>query len=103
MIFHHVTPISYNNYILTCFPVTSKLFQKWCSSGAVNASICRKTIDSTGYSGTFQDTAMADEKDVNGSMVLVSHSSNLHLYFVNKVYYNFIGHASVTFQLCPMQ
>ena len=63
----------------------------------MSACFCHKTIDFTGFSGTFQDVAVADEKDVNGSMVVVSHSSNLHLYFVNKVYYNFIGHASATF------
>ena len=75
----------------------SNPIQKWCGSGVVSAFPCLKTIDFPGFSGTFQDTAMADEKDVNGSMVLVSHSSNLHLYYANKVYYNFIGHASATF------
>lgn len=40
------------------FKCHSKLFQKWCSSGVVGAFLFRKTIDFTGFSGTFQDTAM---------------------------------------------
>ena len=42
--------------------VTSRFFQKWCSSGVVSALMLRKTIDFTGFSGTFQDTAVANEK-----------------------------------------
>ena len=73
------------------------LSPKWCSSGIVNASSRHITIDFTGFFRNFKDVTVADEKDVNGSMVLVSHSSNLHSYYANKVYYNFIGHASATF------
>ena len=40
--------------------VTSRFFQKWCSSGVVSALMLRKIIDFTGFSGTFQDTAVAD-------------------------------------------
>ena len=42
--------------------VTSRFFLKWCSSGVVSAFPFLKTIDFTGFSGTFQDTAVADEK-----------------------------------------
>ena len=42
--------------------VTSRRFQKWGSSGVVSAFLLRKTIDFTGFWGTFRDTAMADEK-----------------------------------------
>ena len=42
--------------------ITSRFFQKWCSSGVVSAPMLRKTIDFTGFSGTFQDTAVAHEK-----------------------------------------
>ena len=42
--------------------ITSRFFQKWCSSGVVSALMLRKTIDFTGFSGTFQDIAVADEK-----------------------------------------
>ena len=31
-------------------------------NGVVSAFLLRKTIDFTGFSGTFQDTAVADEK-----------------------------------------
>ena len=41
--------------------VTSRFFQKWCSSGVVSALLLHRTIDFTGFSGTFQDTAVADE------------------------------------------
>ena len=40
--------------------ITSRFFQKWCSSGVVSALMLRKIIDFTGFSGTFQDTAVAD-------------------------------------------
>lgn len=43
------------------FKCHSKLFQKWCSSGVVGAFLFRKTIDFTGFSGTFQDTAVKDQ------------------------------------------
>ena len=39
--------------------VTSRRFQKWCSSGVVSAFPLRETIDFTDFSGTFQDTAVA--------------------------------------------
>ena len=42
--------------------VISRLFQKWCSSGAVNALPYRRVIDFTGFSRTFQDTAVADKE-----------------------------------------
>ena len=42
--------------------VTSRFFQKWCSNGVVSAFPLRETIDFTGFSGTFQDTAVADEQ-----------------------------------------
>ena len=42
--------------------VTSRFFQKWCSSGVVSAFLLRKTIDFTGFFGTFQDTAVTNEK-----------------------------------------
>ena len=45
--------------------VTSRFFLKWCSSGVVSAVPLRETIDYTGFSGTFQDTAVADEKYFN--------------------------------------
>ena len=41
--------------------VISRLFQKWCSSGVVSTISRRETIDFTGFSGTFQDTAVTDE------------------------------------------
>ena len=41
--------------------VTSRRFQKWCSSGVVSAFPLHESIDFTGFSGTFQDTAVADE------------------------------------------
>ncbi|MFR8261665.1 hypothetical protein [Frisingicoccus sp.] len=43
------------------FHVISRLFQKWCSSGVVSAFPLREIIDFTGFFGTFQDTAVADE------------------------------------------
>ena len=39
--------------------VTSRRFQKWCSSGVVSAFLLCKTIDFTGFCGIFQDTAVA--------------------------------------------
>ena len=39
--------------------VTSRRFQKWCSSGVVSAFSLREAIDFTGLSGIFQDTAVA--------------------------------------------
>ena len=41
--------------------VTSRFFQKWCSSGVVSAFPLRETIDFTDFFGTFQDTAVADK------------------------------------------
>jgi hypothetical protein len=43
----------------------SRLFRKWCSSGVVSTLLKREIIDSTGFSGTFQDTAVADKKYFN--------------------------------------
>lgn len=38
-------------------------FKKWCNSGVVSAiSIC-KIIDFVGFSGIFQDVAVADEEN----------------------------------------
>ena len=34
-------------------------FKKWCSSGVVSAISYCEIIDFTGFSGTFQDTAVA--------------------------------------------
>ena len=39
--------------------VTSRFFQKWCSSGVVSAFLLRKTIDFTDFSGTLRDIAVA--------------------------------------------
>ena len=39
--------------------VTSRFFRKWCSSGVVSAFSLRETLDFTGFSGTFKDTAVA--------------------------------------------
>ena len=49
------------NNIFTINLVISKLFPKWCSSVA-NAFTCYEAIDFTGFSGTFQYPAVADEK-----------------------------------------
>ena len=40
----------------------SNPIQKWCGSGVVSAFPCLKTIDFPGFSGTFQDIAVAYEK-----------------------------------------
>ena len=45
--------------------VTSRFFQKWCSSGVVSAFPLHKTIDFTGFSGTFQNPAVADKQHFN--------------------------------------
>ena len=42
--------------------VTSRFFRKWCSSGVVSAFSLRETLDFTGFSGIFKDTAVAHEK-----------------------------------------
>ena len=39
--------------------VTSRLFQKWCSSGVLSVFSFRETLDFTGFLGTFQDIAVA--------------------------------------------
>ena len=41
--------------------VTSRFFQKWCSSGVVSAFMLRETIDFTDLSGIFQDISVADK------------------------------------------
>ena len=43
--------------------VTSRRFQKWCSSGVVSAFLLCKTIDFTGFFRTFRDTAVADKQN----------------------------------------
>lgn len=50
------------HFIISHFNVISRLFQKWCSSGVVSAFPLCETIDFTGFSGIFQDVAVADEK-----------------------------------------
>jgi len=52
---HICALILYYNHVI------SRLFQKWCSSGVVSALPCCESIDFTGFSGIFQDTAVADE------------------------------------------
>ena len=44
--------------------VTSRRFQKWCSSGVVGAFLLCKTIDFTDFFRTFRDTAVAGKQDV---------------------------------------
>ena len=39
--------------------------KKWCSSGVVSAASRHEILDFTGFSGTFQDIAVADEKYTN--------------------------------------
>ena len=46
--------------------VTSRRFQKWGSSGVVSAFLLRKTIDFTGFWGTFQDTAVTNDNLAKG-------------------------------------
>ena len=53
--------------------VTSRFFQKWCSSGVVSALLLQRTTDFTGFFRTFRDIAVAHEKYFN-------HKSKL-LYF----------------------
>ena len=48
------------SHLLNLF-VTSRFFLKWCSRGVVSAFPLHETIDFTGFFGTFQDTAVADE------------------------------------------
>ena len=38
--------------------VTSRFFQKWCSSGVVSALLLQRTTDFTGFFRTFRDIAM---------------------------------------------
>jgi hypothetical protein len=42
--------------------VISRLFQKWCNSGVVSAFPRREIIDFAGFSGIFQDIAVAHKK-----------------------------------------
>ena len=44
--------------------VTSRFFQKWCSSGVVSALLLQRTTDFTGFFRTFRDTAVAHKKDL---------------------------------------
>ena len=41
--------------------VTSRFFQKWCSSGVVSALLLQRTTDFTGFFRTFRDIAVANE------------------------------------------
>ena len=45
--------------------VTSRRFQKWCSSGVVSALLLQRTTDFTGFFRTFRDVAVADKKHSN--------------------------------------
>lgn len=49
--------------------VISRLFQKWGSCGVVSTSPCQEIIDFTGFSRTFQDTAVADETYLNHNKI----------------------------------
>lgn len=49
-------------FVLSIKIVTSRRFQKWCSSGVVSAFVLRETTDFTGFFGTFQDTTGAFAK-----------------------------------------
>ncbi len=51
-------------YHIICLPYQGSL-KKWCSSGVVSAVPLHEIIDFTGFLGTFQDTAVADEKYFN--------------------------------------
>ncbi len=42
--------------------VTSRFFQKWCSSGVVSALLLQRTTDFTGFFRTFRDIAVADKQ-----------------------------------------
>ena len=42
--------------------VTSRFFQKWCSSGIVSALLLQRTTDFTGFFRTFRDIAVAHKK-----------------------------------------
>ena len=42
--------------------ITSRFFQKWCSSGVVSAVLLHGPRDFTCFAGIFQDTAVAHEK-----------------------------------------
>jgi len=59
----------------------SNPIQKWCGSGVVSAFPCLKTIDFPGFSGTFQDVAVADEKNFNVILILLSHIRHISIYF----------------------
>ena len=41
--------------------VTSRFFQKWCSSGVVSALLLQRTTDFTGFFRTFRDITVADK------------------------------------------
>ena len=45
--------------------VTSRFFQKWCSSGVVSALLLQRTTDFTGFFRTFRDIAVADKQNFN--------------------------------------
>ena len=49
--------------------VTSRRFQKWCSSGVVSAFPLHESIDFTGFFRTFQVTALADEQDFYHTLI----------------------------------
>ena len=63
--------------------VTSRFFQKCCSSGVVSAFPLRKTIDFTDFFRTFRDTAVAHEQD----FYHLFYSSYVLYFFSNACYY----------------
>ena len=44
--------------------VTSRFFQKWCSSGVVSALLLQRTTDFTGFFRTFRDIAVTYKQDL---------------------------------------
>ena len=52
--------------------VISWLFLKWCSSGVVRTLSHREITGFIGFSGTFQDTAVADKKFSNHTFYIPS-------------------------------
>lgn len=74
--------------------VTSRFFQKWCSSGVVSAFPLRETIDFTDFFGTFQDTAV---------LPLQIGSCLLNLFNLNQQHHrstHFITHSRHTHHIC---
>ena len=48
-------------YFLLFYSSFQGSLKKWCSSGVVSAISRHEIIDFTGFSGTFQDTAVTDK------------------------------------------